>query len=186
MERPDFIIGIDPDVERSGIAVLDVRSGEFDSVTSRNFFEALECLRRYAQVKSPVVVVIEDSDKSVNWHYNSKDKPGIIAAKGRSVGMCHATTRHLKECAEAMGLTVVMQPPLRKLWSGPDGKITHEEAGAFMRGLPQRTNQEARDAALLAWCAAELPIQVRQKTNTDEKIRNNIIAGISCNAQESR
>ena len=172
MERPDFIIGIDPDVERSGIAVLDVRSGEFDSVTSRNFFEALECLRRYAQVKSPVVVVIEDSDKSVTWHYNSKDMPGIIAAKGRSVGMCHATTRHLKECAEAMGLTVVMQPPLRKLWSGPDGKITHEEAAYFMRGLPQRTNQEMRDSCLLCYAYAGFPIRVKPKTNNYERGTN--------------
>ena len=108
-----------------------------------------------------VVVVIEDSDLSVNWHYNSRDSKAVCAAKGRSIGMCHATARHLKECAEAYGLEVVPMKPLRKCWKGRDNKITHEEAAYFMRGLPKQTNPESRDAALLSWSYAGFPI--RQK-----------------------
>jgi hypothetical protein len=110
-----------------------------------------------------VVVVIEDSDMSVNWHYSQKDSKAKVAAKGRSVGMCHATARHLKKyCERQQSISsVVMMKPLRKCWKGPDGKITHEEITQFTKGLPGRTNQEVRDAALLAWTYANLPIRLK-------------------------
>ena len=159
-------IGIDPDVEKSGFAVLDRTAQSLTFCGSLSFYETLLHLRmiaqQYAQDRSRVLVVIEDSDISVNWHYNPHDKPGVIAAKGRSVGMCHATIRHLREICENIGLTVRMQPPLRKVWHGPDGKITHEEASYFMKGLPKRTNQEARDAALLCYDVSGLPIRVKR------------------------
>jgi hypothetical protein len=110
---------------------------------------------------------MEDSDLSTNWHVSPRDNKATAAAKGRSVGICHATARHLKECAENFGLEVVPMKPLRKqfegvrFWKGRDGKITHEEAAYFMRGLPKQTNQESRDAALLAWAYADYPIRVK-------------------------
>ena len=72
---------------------------------------------------------------------------------------CHRPTP--QECAENFGLEVVMMKPLRKFWKGRDGKITHDEALYFMRGLPKQTNQESRDAALLAWAYADFPIRQR-------------------------
>ena len=44
------------------------------------------------------------------------------------------------------------------LWNSKDGKITHEELAKFT-GITQRTNQEGRDAALLAWTFAGLPVK---------------------------
>lgn len=41
-----------------------------------------------------------------------------------------------------------------------DGKITHEEL-AYFTGIMGRTNTEMRDAALLAWNHAGLPIRVK-------------------------
>lgn len=49
---------------------------------------------------------------------------------------------------------------LRKGWKGKDGKITHDELASFT-GLMGRTNQDVRDAALLAWAFAGLPIRVK-------------------------
>jgi hypothetical protein len=43
------------------------------------------------------------------------------------------------------------------IWNGKDGKITHEELAAFT-GLKGRTNQEERDAALIAWNYAGFPL----------------------------
>jgi hypothetical protein len=104
---------------------------------------------------------------SANWHYSQKDSKAKVAAKGRSVGMCHATARHLKEYCEWQQSisSVVMMKPLRKCWKGADGKITHEEITQFTKGLPGRTNQEVRDAALLAWTYANLPIRLKLYTN---------------------
>ena len=164
MKRNGFVVSIDPDVEKSGFALLDCEAREFTRVEALAFPDVVDKFAELAAMKADgkdVVVVIEDSDLSVNWHYNSRDSKAVCAAKGRSVGMCHATARHLKECAEAYGLEVVPMKPLRKCWKGRDGKITHDEAAYFMRGLPKQTNQEMRDSCLLCYAYADFPI--RQK-----------------------
>ena len=164
MKRNGLVIGIDPDVEKSGFATLDCEVREFTVVRALTFPEMVDKFAELAAMKAEgreVVVVMEDSDVSTNWHYNSRDSKAVCAAKGRSVGMCHATARHLKECAEDYDLEVVLMKPLRKFWKGRDGKITHEEAAYFMRGLPKQTNPESRDAALLAWAYADYPIRVK-------------------------
>ena len=164
MKREGFVIGIDPDVEKSGFAVLDCEAREFSRVEALAFPDVVDKFAELAVMKADgkdVVVVIEDSDLSVNWHYNSRDSKAVCAAKGRSVGLCNATARHLKECAEAYGLEVVPMKPLRKIWRGTDGKISHEEAAQFMNGIPTRTSQDVRDSMLLAWCYADFPIRVK-------------------------
>lgn len=166
MKKNGFIIGIDPDVEKSGVAILDCKKGEFICVEAMTFPKLADYLRMIFP-KADVTLVLEDSDLSTNWHVNPRDNKATAAAKGRSIGMCHATARHIKEIAEHYGVEVVLMKPLRKrlngltFWKGRDGKITHEEAAKFMRGLPKQTNQEGRDAALLAWAYADFPIRVK-------------------------
>lgn len=165
MKRNGYIVGIDPDVEKSGVAVLDCEKREFTRVVAMSFPELVDYISVVpADIQAEgyeVTLVLEDSDLSTNWHVNPRDNKATAAAKGRSVGMCHATARHIKEIAEHYGLEVVLQKPLVKMWRGRDRKITHEEAACFMRGLPKRTNQEGRDAALLAWSYADFPIRVK-------------------------
>ena len=164
MKHNGYILGIDPDVSKSGFALLDCEAREFVQVEALSFPDMVDKFAELAAMKAggkEVAVVMEDSDLSTNWHYNSRDSKAVCAAKGRSVGLCHATARHLKECAENFGLEVVMMKPLRKFWKGRDGKITHDEAAYFMRGLPKQTNPESRDASLLAWAYADFPIRVK-------------------------
>ena len=164
MKREGYVIGIDPDVEKSGVALLDCAAREFKRVEAMKFPDVVDRFAELAAMKADgkdVVVVIEDSYLSANWHVNPRDNKATAAAKGRSVGMCHATGRHLKECAEAYGLEVVPMKPLRKIWRGTDGKISHEEAAQFMNGIPTRTSQDVRDSMLLAWCYADFPIRVK-------------------------
>ena len=164
MKHNGYILGIDPDVSKSGFALLDCEAREFVQVEALPFPDMVDKFAELAAMKAggkEVAVVMEDSDLSTNWHYNSRDSKAVCAAKGRSVGLCHATARHLKECAENFGLEVVMMKPLRKFWKGRDGKITHDEAAYFMRGLPKQTNPESRDASLLAWAYADFPIRVK-------------------------
>lgn len=162
MTTDGYILAIDPDVERSGFALLDCKERSMVYCAALTFAEAIryfDFLVAGADYR-PLRVVIEDSDISTNWHYSTRDRAGVIAAKGRSVGMCHATTRHLREYAEYCGLKVEMQRPLKKCWKGRDGKITQMEIVRFIAGLPTRCNQEQRDAALLAWCFAGLPVRL--------------------------
>jgi hypothetical protein len=54
------------------------------------------------------------------------------------------------------------------MWKGRDGKITHEELQHLAiitdktNHITNKTNQEARDAALLAWEYAGLPIRIKK------------------------
>jgi hypothetical protein len=52
---------------------------------------------------------------------------------------------------------LVLRVKGRNIWRGKDGKITHEELAAFT-GITGRTNQEERDAMLIAWNYANLPL----------------------------
>lgn len=169
--KPRYVVGIDPDIDKSGFALLDVQQRTFTMVQALTISEAIKTLDALAASDTPPLVVIEDSDSSVNWHVNKimttgqplKNKLHTAAAIGRSAGLCHAIIRVLREYAESVGLKVRMQKPLRKCWRGKDGKITQIEAAQFMTGLPKRCNQECRDSALIAWCVAELPIRIPPK-----------------------
>jgi hypothetical protein len=156
--KADIIIGIDPDVSKSGVGVVS-RERKDVEVFSRSFPELLEYLKM-AATHTSVVVVVEASWKiSTNWHTGRGDSIRTAARKGKDAGRCHEVGRKIVECARYYGLEVVERLPLKKIWKGKDGKITDEEIKAFMP-IQGRTNQEERDAALLAWDYAGLPIRI--------------------------
>lgn len=170
MERPKYIIGVDPDVEKSGFAVLDVQHKRFTLVKAMKFVELAEvivCSKHQPGYlgldekieTSDCVFVLEDSDSTTNWHLDGPHlKARLASAIGHGVGMCHATQRHIQEFAEYFGFKVERVKPLKKSWMGRDGKITQEELTQFVPDLPKKMNQECRDAVLLAWNEAGLPI----------------------------
>lgn len=156
--KPDIIIGIDPDVDKSGVGVVS-RSGSVE-VFSFSFPELIEFLRRSADLKERTVIVVEASWKiSTNWHTQRGESVRTAARKGKDAGRCHEVGRKIVECARYYGLDVKEQLPLKKIWKGKDGKITHEEISAFIH-MGARSNQETRDAALLAWNEAGFPIRI--------------------------
>jgi hypothetical protein len=167
MKKPDIIIGIDPDTDKSGVAIVRTAGREVE-VLSNSFPELLDFLVTLRQnallLGVSVVVVVEASWKiSTNWHIKRGDNARMIAQKGKDTGRCHEVGRKIVECARYFGLEVIEQLPLKKIWKGKDGKITDEEIKAFIP-IKGRTNQEQRDAALLAWNEAEFPIRIITKT----------------------
>jgi hypothetical protein len=162
--KADIIIGIDPDVSKSGVVVIS-RDGKVEACGTLTFPQLLEYLliekdRSRAENLS-IVVVVEASWKiSTNWHAGRGDSIRTAARKGKDAGRCHEVGRKIVECAQYYGLEVVEKLPLKKIWKGKDGKITDAEIKAFMP-FQGRTNQEERDAALLAWDYAGLPIRIR-------------------------
>ncbi len=160
--RPEIVIGIDPDVNKSGVAYLDTTTKSVE-VISNSFPQLLDYLQRIAKnfnISGRVVVVVEASWLiSTNWHTKRGESVRTVARKGKDAGRCHEVGRKIAECARYYGLEVKEQLPLKKIWKGPDGKITHEEISIFIK-LPSRTNQETRDAALLAWNEAGFPIRM--------------------------
>jgi hypothetical protein len=160
----DTIVAIDPDVEKSGVAELCPLHRLLE-VTNLSFPELLEYLQAVKKVSetahtSLVVVVEAGYFTQANWHLKSKDNARVASAKGNSIGRNHETGRKIVEMCKHYGIDVVAHAPLRKCWKGKDGKITHDELSLFT-GLMGKTNQDARDAALLAWSFANLPIKLK-------------------------
>ena len=166
----DIIIGIDPDVKRSGVAVLDMKAWSM-SLYSMSFPELIRWLQEQSEAVCKDMtrrqVVVEASWKTqTNWHGRRNDSRPVSAKKGYDVGCNHETGRKIVEVAQSTLLEVKEKFPLRKIWKGPDGKITHGELVALLEGSgivcnTGRSNQEERDAALLALDASGIPMRMR-------------------------
>lgn len=172
-EKYDIIIGIDPDCDRSGVAVLDTFHASME-LFSYHFSELMEFLpiwkeRAGAKGESLLVVVEASWMTRANWHGKSGDNRRQASSKGYDVGRNHETGRKIVEMAkEHYGLEVKCRRPLRKCWSGRDGKITHGELMSLLEGsrvtcARKVTNQEERDAALLALDASGIPMRMKRE-----------------------
>lgn len=165
MSKYDYIVGIDPDCEKSGVAILNIEKksmAETHCISFPNLMDLLITLHSNMTSKPSLLVVVEAGWlNETHFHLKSGDSRRVSAAKGNSVGRNHETGRKIVEMAKHYGLEVVEQRPLRKCWKGQDGKITHNELKQFVPGLPSRTNQEVRDAALIAWNHAGFPIRIQ-------------------------
>ena len=166
----DIVIGIDPDSEKNGVAFLDCRSKvmKTESLTFPELIERLMIFDYESKANETSYRVIIEAgwlNKS-NWHLNPRHTKAVVAAIGNHVGRNHETGRKIMEMCEYHKIPYELIKPLAlkiggvSMWKGKDGKITHEELTAFT-GITGRTNQEERDAALLAWTWAGFPSRVR-------------------------
>lgn len=167
MNHNRITIGIDPDVEKNGLAVIVEDRVEVYSLPFWDLLNKVRMIKTEADINDQeVVAYIEASWKTTAvWHLAYKDNKQMAAKKGYGVGRNHQTGMLLAEGLKRMGLKVFEQTPLKKYWNGKDGKISQEEIAAFMNitTVPKKkpTNQEERDAALIAWVCAGKPIKVK-------------------------
>ena len=163
--RYDIILAIDPDVEQSGVARLDVtqRKSWADTLPFPMLIEYIRQVYKTNLGKSVAVVVEASWHKTHNWHLNRRDTLGIAARKGYDEGRNHEAGRKIIEMLNYYGIEVIEKEPLRKIWKGPDGKITHTEITAITGWEKKRSNQEERDAMLLAWDRSGLPIRIARQ-----------------------
>ena len=165
-----FVIGIDPDIEKSGVACIERNHRTLD-VAYLNFPETLEwvkakyeeCKEKFGEEAPHLFMVYVEAGwmNKGNWHVtesrNGKFSPQAwAAAVGKSDGECSAVSKKLLECFEYYNIPCSPIKPLRKCWHGPDRKITHEELLRELKlykvehNLGGRSNPEKRDACLLA------------------------------------
>lgn len=156
METTDrrLIVAIDPDVERSGVALLYTADRELQ-LHSLAFPDLVDFLSTLRGTDDVAVVVEAGWLNQSHWHLTAKDSARMAAAKGNAAGRNHETGRKIVEMARHYGLAVKEAKPLRKCWRGKDGKITHEELALQLsrrgiNGLGKTSCQDARDAAWLA------------------------------------
>jgi hypothetical protein len=158
------IIAIDPDVAKSGVAFLDPTDRKLE-ITALTFPQLIDYLL-FAKKKSeehndPFMVIVEAGWLNhSNWHTNKHDNVRTASMKGAAVGRNHEIGRKIIEICEYHKIDVLPVRPLRKIWKGTNGKITQDELEQIT-GITGKTNQDGRDAALLAWVFAELPIKIK-------------------------
>lgn len=161
MRKPEYIIGIDPDCDKSGFAWLEVKSRAI-RLYSLTFPELIDkLLHGRGAIPNTIVVVEAGWLSESHWHLTRWDNARLAAAKGNAVGRNHETGRKIVEMCRHRGIPVYEQKPLRKCWKGKDGKISHQEISQFIPNFPNRSNQETRDAALIAWNWAGFPIRMK-------------------------
>jgi hypothetical protein len=164
--KPDVIIAIDPDVKLNGYAELHTDT-RIMHVKGLSFPVLMDILRDVpATLKdgggfANVIVYVEAGYLNrPHWHLKDKDSKRVVSAKGNAVGRNHEVARLIVQMAKHYGCNVEEVYPLKKCWKGKDGKITQEEIEQIT-GMKGRTNQEMRDAALIAWVKSGLPMRMK-------------------------
>ena len=151
--RPSLIVGLDPDSEATGYAVLDMEQRQL-SLARLGFPELLECMRLHQG--QPVLYVLEDVfSVTTNWHVKRGQSMATVAKIGYDLGRCAQTGRMIQQLAQSMNLSLIVQRPLSKRWGTPTGKVSHQQLlGELQRHrvtlAASRSSQDERDAALLA------------------------------------
>lgn len=163
-KKYDFVIGIDPDCEESGFALLDmatkgIQVGKFSFPALFDKLLDIAGNERY-------LIVVEASwlNGHHNWHSKGADGQKVSSSKGYDIGRNHECGRKIVEMCKHWSIDVIEKAPLLKTWNGPDRKITQEEIEYFIPGFPKRSNNEMRDATLIAWDFAGFPIKVKPRT----------------------
>lgn len=161
----DRIIAIDPDVDRSGVAELEVKTRkiEVSTLAFPALMDYLQFMKSRTELDNETLCVVVEAGwmNTSNWHTGNVRSIAAAAKTGQNTGRNHETARKIAEMSHHYGLTTEEVKPLKKCWRGTGGKITQEELEYITGKLDRRVSQDARDAALLAWWFAGLPIKVK-------------------------
>lgn len=147
----ETIIGIDPDMEKSGIAIYQRKAKTLflDSLDICHLIKMIELCDRHNTIFAVEAGYLNKS----NWHIKNASSKVVASEIGRRTGENHATAKHIVSILRGFGFEVIEQRPLAKVWRG--GKISHKE---FLEKCKKdgvivdvnRSNQEERDAGLIA------------------------------------
>ena len=140
-----YIIGIDPDCKKSGVAIYKDKKLELKTLS---FFELYDFLIEYKYSVKKVIIEGGHLNKKSNFHVNNKGV-GVAARIGSNTGANHETGKKIAEMCEYLKIDYKVIKPLRKVWK--KGKISHIEFNKLTGHNFKRTNQEERDASLLVW-----------------------------------
>lgn len=159
----NYIIAIDPDVDNSGVAYLNRETKQIE-LSNKRFPDLIKyVIDQNSSVQSKgenLTVVVE-----AGWLNAISNYHGVYGRKGmrisKNVGANHEIGKLIVEMLQYHNIDVVELKPLKKCWKGKDGKITHEEISQFIPSMPKKSNQEARDSALIAWVYANFPIRMK-------------------------
>ncbi len=141
----NILVGIDPDVDKSGVAVWNTTTQTFTSIQDLAFWDVIDFLLTHAdsikQVRIEAGWLID-----TNWHTMAKLGKKGIAEMGRRVGRNHQVGLTIVEFCIKYSLPHKTVTPLKNNWWAEDGKKFKQ-----VTGWQGQTNPEKRDAAMLVF-----------------------------------
>lgn len=174
--KKQLIIGIDPDTDRNGVAMLDMTTRKLQALMLTfplllDFIKAK--YKQFTEFDNYEFKVVIEAGWMNHGNYHIKRWQGKqgIASLGVDQGRNEQVSRTIGQMMEYWGIPYEFKRPLPKCWHGADRKITKEEIEEITLQNLGRLNQEGRDAALLAWDYAGLPMRITSKTLRGSKQR---------------
>lgn len=137
-----YNIGIDPDVDRSGVCVIDRTGMNAMILENFRFFELYKFLDDNRKSLNKVYIEAGWLNKS-NWHTSKKNSTAVNAQIGNHTGANHETGRKIVEMCEYIGVPFELIRPTRS-------KLNAELFNKYT-GHAGITNQEQRDACMLVF-----------------------------------
>lgn len=146
-----YIIGIDPDNCKSGIAIHNPKE-KYLETKSLSFFELFDYLRENKENIKLIKIEGGWLNKKSNFRFAKSQSIGEKMA--RDVGANHETGKKIIEMCEYLNIEYKVVKPLQKNWRGSGKKITDVELRRILFGMgitfnQKRTNQDNRDSVLI-------------------------------------
>lgn len=137
-----ILIGIDPDLTKSGVAL--VQNGKLTHLLALPFPQLLV----FAQQHKNAIFVVENVEHDKTTYRRANTNQRQHARIAQNVGQVKGVARVLIQCLESFGCQVVTIKPL----TGAVKRHAKTNANYFnkLTGWQGRTNQDKRDAALIA------------------------------------
>jgi hypothetical protein len=136
-------IGIDPDTNKSGVAIYNNKDKNIE-LYNLSFFQLFDYLLWCINSEIRFKVILESGwlNKKSNWHEEKKGSH-IASRIGAKTGANHETGKKIEEMLKYFHVSYELKIP----------KTTKVDAKFFkqMTGFVNKTNQDQRDAALLVW-----------------------------------
>jgi len=146
----NYIIAIDPDLKKSGVAIINMDNGDIAELSSMRLPELI----RTIEYLNGETFAIEDVNKhGTVYRHNRKGGQAVQARIAQNIGMVKAAGSMIAELIT----DITGRPPI--LAPLGIGKQVKSNAKLFreLTGWQERTNEDMRDAASIGrWVAAEL------------------------------
>jgi Holliday junction resolvasome RuvABC endonuclease subunit len=144
----NLLIGIDPDCEKNGVAIINTETKEL-SLFDWDFFD----LQDYFTLNKNNIKLVRVEASwliSHNWHAKAKGSAALNANIGSRTGANHQVGKMIVQMCKRSVIMVDEVRPLKKGWKTASGKISKKEF-VDLTGWSGTASQEVRDAALLIW-----------------------------------
>ena len=144
MSNKTLLIGIDPDVDRSGFCAYRVDLGQISQLTTMDLEDTFRQIMDYhedsKELGFDLIVLVEAGWKNkTNFHVKGSDNAWKSASIGSKLGENSAIGKQIIKFCEKHEIEVIAVTP-------KSHKITNAEYFKEVTRWMKRTNQEMRDA----------------------------------------